>query len=84
MAAASLAASNLADAGGYGELDPTAPPPGVSITLVTDDVAGAMNRAIDAGATPYVDVHEMPWGQTVAYVRDADGVLVELATPMTG
>lgn len=84
MAAASLAASNLADAGGFGELDPAAPPPGVSITLVTDDVPGALHRAIDAGATPYVDVHEMPWGQTVAYVRDADGVLVELATPMSG
>jgi hypothetical protein len=23
-----------------------------------------------------------PWGQTVAYLRDINGVLVELATPM--
>lgn len=82
MAAASLAASNLATAGGYAPLDPAAPPAGVSITLVATDVPSALRRALDAGAAPYVDVHDMPWGQTVAYVRDPDGVLVELATPM--
>jgi catechol 2,3-dioxygenase-like lactoylglutathione lyase family enzyme len=82
MAAATLAASNLASAGGYAELDATAPPPGVSLTLVTADVPAALRLALEAGATPYVDTHDMPWGQTVAYVRDPDGVLVELATPM--
>lgn len=82
MASASLAASNLASAGGYARLEPAAPPPGVSITLVTADVPSALRHALDAGATPYVDVHDMPWGQTVAYVRDPDGVLVELATPI--
>ena len=82
FAASTLAASNLAGAGGYAALDPSAPPPGVSITLVTDDVPGGLARAVTAGATPYVDVTEMPWGQTVAYVRDPDGILVELATPV--
>ncbi|MFN8022742.1 MAG: VOC family protein [Acidimicrobiales bacterium] len=82
MAAATLAASNLAGAGGYAPLDPAAPPPGVSVTLVCDDVPAALERALAAGATSYVDTHEMPWGQTVAYVRDLDGVLVELATPV--
>ena len=24
----------------------------------------------------------MPWGQMMAYVRDLDGVLVEIASPM--
>ncbi len=83
FAAATLAHANLADAGGYADLDPAAPPPGVSITLITDDVPSALATAIAAGATPYVDAHEMPWGQTVAYVRDPDGLLVELATPVT-
>lgn len=82
MAAATLAASNLASAGGYAALDAGAPPPGVSLTLVTEDVPTALRRALDAGATPYVDTQEKPWGQTVAYVRDPEGVLVELATPM--
>lgn len=82
FAAESLAASNLAGAGGYASLDPAAPPPGVSITLITDDVPAGLQRALDAGARPYVDVTEMPWGQTVAYVRDPDGILVEIASPV--
>ncbi len=38
-------------------------------------------RALEAGFTPFVEPRVMPWGQTVAYVRDPDGVLVELCTP---
>lgn len=82
FAGASLAHGNLASAGGYADLDPAAPPPGVTITLITSDVDAALAKAIAAGATPYVDAHRMPWGQTVAYVRDPDGVLVELGTPV--
>jgi lactoylglutathione lyase len=84
FAATTLAHANLADAGGFTELDPTNPPPGASITLLTTDVAAALATAIAAGATPYTDPVDKPWGQTVAYVRDLDGVLVELATPVAG
>jgi lactoylglutathione lyase len=83
FAAASLAHSNLAASGGYLELDPAAPPVGVSITLICDDVPAAVATAVAAGAVLSVDTHEMPWGQTVAYVRDPDGLLVELGTPVT-
>lgn len=83
FAAASLAAANLAGGGGYAALDAAAPPPGVTITLLTDDVPAALAMALAAGAVPYVAVTEMPWGQTVAYVRDPDGILVELATPVS-
>lgn len=76
-----LAESNLATAGGFTRLDPTSPPPAVSITLVTDDVPGAVQAAIASGARPYVDPADKPWGQTVAYVLDPNGVLIEIATP---
>jgi lactoylglutathione lyase len=82
MASASLAASNLVAAGGFTPLDAATRPPGVSITLVTTDVPTALQRALDAGATPYVDAQDKPWGQTVAYVRDPDGLLVELGSPI--
>ncbi|MGF1647436.1 MAG: VOC family protein, partial [Kineosporiaceae bacterium] len=84
FASATLAHSNLDHAGGFTELSPAVPPPGASITLVTTDVAGALATATAAGATPYTDPVDKPWGQTVAYVRDLDGVLVELATPIAG
>lgn len=56
--------------------------PGVELALVTDDVAGAYERAVAAGATAVSAPEVKPWGQTVSYVRDRDGVLVELCSPM--
>jgi uncharacterized glyoxalase superfamily protein PhnB len=38
--------------------------------------------AIAAGAQPMRPVEVMPWGQTMAYVADINGFLVELCTPM--
>jgi lactoylglutathione lyase len=56
--------------------------PASEIALVTDDVAAAVARAVAAGATAVQPPTEMPWGQTIAYVGDANGFLVELCTPM--
>ena len=58
-----------------------APPP-FEVALVTDDVAAALERAVAAGARKVMVPTKKPWGQTVAYVRDCDGNLVELCTPM--
>ncbi len=55
---------------------------GVKLGLVTEDVAGAYARAVDAGATPLKEPAEKPWGQTVGYVRDLNGVLIEICSPM--
>ncbi len=83
FAANSLADVNLRDAGGFVRLDDLTRPPGISITLITDDVAGALQAAVAAGARRYVDPTEKPWGQTAAYLLDPNGVLVEIATPVS-
>jgi lactoylglutathione lyase len=69
------------------EMGKTPQPPVLSaptgeIALVTDDVAAAVRRAVEAGAKPVQDAQEMPWGQTIAYVGDLNGFLVEICTPM--
>jgi len=56
--------------------------PCAEIALSTPDVAAAYERALQAGAAPVQAPEQMPWGQTVAYVADPDGFLVELCTPM--
>ena len=61
---------------------PTKPPLGFEIALLTSDVPALFARAVKAGATVVRDPAAKPWGQTVAYLRDKDGHLVELATPM--
>ena len=53
------------------------------IALVTDDVAAATERAVAAGARLVSEPQDMPWGQTIAYVGDLNGFLVELCTPVT-
>lgn len=58
------------------------PAPSFQITLTADDVAAAYALALAQGATEASGPSQTPWGQTVAYVRDLDGIIVELATPM--
>ena len=78
-----LAHTNLDAAGGFTSVNATPAPIGASITLVTEDVPAAVVAATEAGAQVYVAPVDKPWGQTVAYVVDPDGILVELATPIT-
>ena len=56
--------------------------PSGEIAFVTDDVPAAVERAVAAGATLVQAPKAMPWGQTIAYVGDLNGFLVELCTPM--
>lgn len=55
---------------------------GFEVVFVTDDLAGAYDRAVAAGAMPVSAPAVKSWGQTVAYVRDLNGCLVELCTPV--
>ena len=55
---------------------------GVEIALVTDTVQAAFDKAVAAGAKPVSKPEKMSWGQTVAYVRDNNGFLVEICTPV--
>lgn len=52
------------------------------IAFTTPDVAAALKQALAAGAKVVQEPEEMPWGQTVAYVSDPDGFLVEICTPI--
>lgn len=74
------AAGNLPD--GFLANDPKSRPGGFEIGFVVDDVEAAFAKAVKAGAHPAAAPTAKPWGQTIAYVRDLDGVLVELCSPM--
>lgn len=81
----SFAANELAELGlpqGFRRNNPAEPPAGIEIAFTTTDVPAAFARAVGAGAVAVAEPVTKPWGQTVAYVRDLDGVLVELCTPM--
>ena len=59
---------------------PDAPASGAEVGLVSDDVAASFRQALSAGATPVVAPMQKPWGQTVSYVRDNNGFLVEICS----
>ena len=54
----------------------------MQLALTTADVPAAVAKAVAAGAELIQPPQDMPWGQTVAYVADINGALVELCTPV--
>ena len=58
-------------------------PPGFDIGLITDDVESYYNKALLHGAQILAEPTQKPWGQTVAYLRDINGIIVEIATPIS-
>jgi lactoylglutathione lyase len=75
-----LANSNLKN--GFLESNLQNKPFGIEMGFTTEDVEAALQTAIDAGGTLVEGAKAKPWGQIVAYVRDLDGFLIELCTPM--
>lgn len=55
-------------------------PPGFEIGLVASNVQKSFEQAVDAGAEAVSFPEKKPWGQTVSYVRDLNGVLVEICS----
>lgn len=80
FASTSLANSNLKD--GFIESNLSAKPFGIELGFTTDDVEKTVSIALEAGATLVAEPKTKPWGQIVAYVRDLDGFLIEICTPM--
>ena len=64
------------------ESDPDEPAPGFTVSFRSEDVRTDWERAVGAGAAALSAPAEQPWGQTVGYVRDPDGVLIEIASPL--
>ncbi|MCJ8338543.1 MAG: VOC family protein [Pseudomonadales bacterium] len=56
--------------------------PCFEIAFETEDVAAAVDVALQAGANLLQHTELMPWGQKVAYVADLDGNLVEICSPV--
>lgn len=80
FASTKLAKTNLKD--GFIESSNSNKPFAQEIGFTTDNVEETMKAAVDAGAIRVAEPKTKPWGQVVAYVRDPDGFLIEICTPM--
>ena len=55
---------------------------GIKLGLVTENVHQVIEKALELGAIIVKKPKEKPWGQTVGYIQDLDGFLLEICTPM--
>lgn len=55
---------------------------GFEIALIANDVKQSYDHALNNGAIAIKEPTKKPWGQDVAYVRDLNGVIVEICSPM--
>jgi uncharacterized glyoxalase superfamily protein PhnB len=67
---------------GFSESSLADKPFGIEIGFTTDNVEETVSTAINAGATIVENPTTKPWGQVVAYLRDLDGFLIEICTPI--
>jgi uncharacterized glyoxalase superfamily protein PhnB len=52
------------------------------IAFTTEDVQQAYDKAILHGAIALAAPQEKPWGQTVSYIQDPFGTIIEICTSM--
>lgn len=57
-------------------------PIGMELVFVTEEIESDFQKAIDAGAIEFEEVVQKPWGQKVGYLKDINGALIEICTPM--
>ena len=60
--------------------DPKAIAAGWEVCLIANNVAAAYEYAVAKGCNPVAPPTEKPWGQTVSYLRDLNGCLVEIVS----
>jgi lactoylglutathione lyase len=65
---------------GYTKNSPTQAAAGTILAFVSADVHVDYERAVAAGAVVVKRPEPKPWGQTTGYVRDPNGVLVEVSS----
>ena len=56
--------------------------PSFELTFITNDIKNDFKKAIAAGALLVKEPALKPWGQDVGYIRDINGFLIELCTPV--
>jgi lactoylglutathione lyase len=55
----------------------------VGFVVEKADVDRVYQRAMGQGVTPVLPPADQPWGQRVSYVRDPDGHLLEICSPVS-
>ena len=67
---------------GFERISRSKNPFGVEMAFTTENIESDFKRAIKEGAIEFESIVEKPWGQKVGYLRDNNGFLIEVCTPI--
>ena len=67
---------------GFSESNLSKKPFGIELAFTTTKVEKVMENAIASGAELLEEVVTKPWGQKVGYLRDLNGFIIEICTPI--
>ncbi|MFP4844683.1 VOC family protein [Winogradskyella sp. PE311] len=67
---------------GFKKITLTEKPNGIEMAFTSENIEADFEKAINAGAMEYESIIEKPWGQKVGYLRDINGFLIEICTPI--
>lgn len=67
---------------GFNKSSRSKKPTDMEIAFVSTEVEASFKRAVSAGALEVKKPVQKPWGQLVGYVRDNNGFLIEICSPM--
>ena len=82
IAFASIELGNSNFKSGFKKISKSKKPFGVELAFTTENIEKDFQNAINFGATEFESLTEKPWGQKVGYLRDNNGFLIEICTPM--
>jgi lactoylglutathione lyase len=67
----------------FGQLGNSSAPAAFELAFVTDNVEAYFKKAVENGAIELKKPVQKPWGQLVGYVKDCNGFLIEICSPLT-
>jgi len=82
IAFASIELGNSNFKKGFKTTDGNGKPFGVEMAFVTENIESDFKKALEMGASEFEPLTEKPWGQKVGYVRDNNGFLIEICSPI--
>ena len=67
---------------GFIKSTPSGKPFGIELVFTTENIEVDFKKAIDNGALVYENIQEKPWKQHAGYLKDNNGFLIEICTPI--
>lgn len=80
FASVSLANQNIKS--GFQKSTNQQKPFGIELAFTTENIEHDFKHAVEAGAILVEEIQTKPWGQQVGYLKDINGFLIEVCTPI--